>query len=90
MEQVSTADQTTVDQTIADQIAEKLGPYLGVHNAKNAVKTFSRSVFGRGPDTLTIEDLPALLDGLRPMLRTLVGEDSAESVLRAIEREVKA
>ena len=77
-------------QSIADQIIEVLEPYLGPHNARTAVKTFARRVFQRTPDTLTIKDLPALLEGMRPMLRTLVGEDSAESVLQAIQREVKA
>jgi len=77
-------------QSIADRIIEVLEPYLGPHNARTAVKTFARRVFQRTPDTLTSEDLPALLDGMRPMLRTLVGEDSAESVLEAIKREVKA
>lgn len=79
-----------VQLSIADQIAEKLVPYLGPHNARTAVKTFARRVFGRTPETLKAEDLPALLEGMRPMLRTLVGEDSAESVLQAIQREVKA
>ena len=64
--------------SIADQIIVKLEPYLG------------RRVFGRTPDTLTVADLPALLEGMRPMLRTLVGEQPAESVLQAIKREVKA
>jgi hypothetical protein len=76
--------------SIAEQIAERLVPYLGPHNAKTAVKTFARRVFGRTPETLTAEDLPALLEGMRPMLRTLVGEDSAEAVINAIKREVKA
>ena len=79
-----------VQLSIADQIAEKMLPYLGPHNAKNAVKTFARRVFWRTQDTLTAEDMPALLKGMRPMLRTLVGEDSAESVLQAIQREVKS
>ena len=76
--------------SIADQIIVKLEPYLGPHNARTAVKTFARRVFGRTPDTLTVADLPALLEGMRPMLRTLVGEQPAESVLQAIKREVKA
>jgi hypothetical protein len=76
--------------SIADQIIRVLEPYLGQHNARTAVKTFARRVFKRTPDTLTAGDLPALLEGMRPMLRTLVGETSAESVLQAIRREVKA
>ena len=77
-------------QSISDQIIEVLEPYLGPHNARTAVKTFARRVFNRMPDTLTVEDLPALLEGMRPMLRTLVGEESADSVLGAVKREVKA
>jgi len=76
-------------KSIADQIVEKLAPYLGPHNARNAVKTFSQKVLGRTPDKLTAEDLPALLEGMRPMLRTLVGQESAGAVLQAIQREVK-
>lgn len=75
--------------SITDQIIDKLEPFLGPHNARTAVKTFARRVFGRTPETLTAEDVPALLEGMRPMLRTLVGEQSAESVLLAIKREVK-
>ncbi len=77
-------------QSIADRIVKVLEPYLGPHNARTAVKTFARRVFKRAPETLTAADLPALLEGMRPMLRTLVGEQSAESVLQTIRREVKA
>lgn len=78
------------DISVADQVIEKLGEYLGPHTAKTAVKTFSKRAFGREPDTLTVDDVPTLLEALRPMLRTLVGEESAEILINVITREVGA
>jgi hypothetical protein len=74
-------------KTVADRIAERLGVYLGPHTGRVAVKTFSQKALGRGPETLTVSDLPALEQALRPMLRTLVGGARAELVLAEIRRD---
>ena len=71
--------------SISEQVENRLSTYLGRHNAKTAVKTFSMRVLNRGPETLTREDLPTLLEALRPMLRTLVGGRSAELLLTEIK-----
>ena len=76
-------------ETVADQVAEHLTTWLGKHNAKNAVKMFSMRALNRPAETIDVSDLPALLEALRPMLRTLVGEDSAELVLADIKKKVK-
>jgi hypothetical protein len=53
-----------------------------------AVKTFSQRALGRGPETLTPIDVPALAEALRPMLRTLVGKEKGELVVKQILREL--
>jgi hypothetical protein len=73
---------------IADQVAEQLGPYLGPFNARVAVKTFCQRAFKLTPEALTIQHLPALLEALRPMLHTLVGRSSTDSLLVQIQRQV--
>ncbi len=73
--------------SIADCIALRLAVVLGPHTARTAVKTFSQKALGRGPETLTVEDLPRLADALRPVLRTFVGRAQAEILLDRIKRE---
>jgi hypothetical protein len=67
----------------------RLAVYLGPHTARVAVGTFAQKAFGRGAETLTRKDLPALMDALRPMLRTFVGREPCEIVLQAILRELQ-
>lgn len=74
------------DSSIADRIAERLAVYLGPHTGRVAVKTFSLKALGRGPETLTLADIPKLQAALRPMLRTFVGRAHAEVVLEQISR----
>ena len=76
------------EQTIAETISGHLAIYLGPYTAKTAVKTFSQKAFGRGPDTLTREDIAKLLTALRPMLRTLIGAAQCEVVLTKIQQEL--
>ena len=78
----------TAGNAIADRIAARLSLYLGPHTGRVAVKTFSQKALGRGPETLTLADLPALQAALRPMLRTFVGRAQCEVVLQQIAREL--
>ena len=70
--------------TVADCLALRLARYLGPHTARVAVKTFAARGLGRGPETLTLSDVPAMTQALRPMLRTLVGKQRCEIVLQQI------
>jgi hypothetical protein len=70
-------------------VASHLEPYLGPLNAKVAVKTFAQRTLQVGPEALQSEHVPALLEGLRPMLHTFVGRASTDALLDAIRREVK-
>lgn len=73
---------------IAERIAQRLSMYLGPHTGRVAVKTFTVKALGRGPETLTLADVPALQAALRPMLRTFVGRAQCEIVLQQIAREL--
>jgi hypothetical protein len=73
---------------VAEKVAGRIALYVGPHTARVAVKTFAQRKLGRGPETLQLEDIPALLAALRPMLRTLVGHSQCELVLKRIEREL--
>jgi hypothetical protein len=74
-------------RSIADVVLRRLTGYLGPHTAKVALKTFAQKATGRGPEMLTLADMPALQAALRPMLRTFIGRIECERVLDEIARE---
>jgi hypothetical protein len=73
---------------IADRIEAHLSTYLGPRTGRVAVRTFCLKALGRGPETLTLTDVPALQQALRPMLRTFIGRAQCEVVLEQIAREL--
>lgn len=73
--------------TVEARVARRLGQYLGPHTGRVAVKTFAQRGLGRGPETLTVSDIPALNQALRPMLRTILGKQRCELVIRHILQE---
>jgi hypothetical protein len=75
-------------RAIADVIAERLAEYLGENTSRIAVKTFAIKALGRGPETLTPDDVPILCDALLPMLRTFVGRAHAEVMLMQINEDL--
>jgi hypothetical protein len=75
--------------SIAEQVASLLGPYLGEFNARISVKTFAQRTLKRELDAIGPEDVPALLEALRPSLYTLVGRLSTDALLDEIRSKVK-
>ena len=72
---------------VAEKVAARIAVYVGPHTARVAVKSFALRKLGRGPESLELEDIPALLAALRPMLRTLIGQSQCELALKRIERD---
>ena len=75
--------------SVAERVSGHLAPHLGALNAKVAVKVFAQRTLGIAPEQLTVAHLPALLEGLRPMLHTFVGRAAADALLDSVRREVK-
>jgi hypothetical protein len=73
--------------TIAERAAIPLARCLGPHTARVAVKTFAQRELGLSAQALTLADVPALAQALKPMLRTLLGKQRGEIVAQQILRE---
>ena len=71
----------------ADVVREQLVQYLGAFTAKNAVQMGAKQL-GTDAEHLTIDKVPALLDALGPMMRTLLGKPTAEKVVEQIRQEL--
>ncbi len=66
-------------------IFEVLSPLLGKFTAQKAVEIACQRA-RKDPAELTPADLPEVIAGLRPMLRTLLGEHLAARILEDIQR----
>lgn len=73
----------------ADLIAERLTAYLGRNTARTAVRSFADRALGRKPEEIGPEDGPRLVEALRPMLRTLLGQSSADLVVTELMQELR-
>ena len=82
------AEAATRPTHVAEEIAGRIALYVGPQTARVAVETFARRELGRVPERLELEDVPAVLVALRPMLRTMVGHSPCELLLRRIEQEL--
>jgi len=66
----------------AEVVRERLTPYMGAFTARNAVQLTARQCFsGAAADDLNLTQIPTLLEGLGPMLRTLLGKAGADKVV---------
>jgi hypothetical protein len=73
---------------MSEQVTERLTPYLGPFNARVWVKAVAQRELGLLPEELNAGHLAALVDGLRPSLRTIMGRSAADELLLQIGREV--
>jgi hypothetical protein len=69
-------------------VIEVIAAQLGPNTARTAVRTFAARALGRRPDELSSADASALLDALRPMLRTLLGEPEAARLVAEASRRL--
>jgi hypothetical protein len=80
---------TTPAQTIAEQVAAILAPYLGSFNAEIWVKVVAQRDLGLTPQELQADHLATLTEGLRPSLNTFMGRATADELIQRIRREVR-
>jgi len=74
--------------SVAEEIASRLTPYLGAINAKVRVKADAEKKLGVSTEQLSIQDVAALMEGIRPALGMLMGREAAGELIQKIEREV--
>ena len=72
----------------ADVIRTRLAQYLGPFTSKNAVQMVAKQSFKADADQVTRDQVPVLLEGLGPTLRTLLGKAGAEKVVDEIRKEL--
>jgi hypothetical protein len=86
--QSMTASTSTGGKPPAIVVQDLLGQYMGPFTSKHAVQIVSRQALSREPDGVTLDQIPALLEGLGPALRTLLGKASAEKLAGQIRLEL--
>jgi len=74
-----------VTSSTCDAVADALATYLGPNTARTAVRTFAERTLGKRAAEVEREDAPALLDALRPMLRTLLGSGPADHAIQQLK-----
>ncbi len=75
---------TEIATPIRERVESEIAAYLGKSTAATAVRIASRSWLRLEPEALSDEHLAPLCDGLRPMLKTLLGADVAGAVIEKI------
>jgi hypothetical protein len=69
----------------ADVVREHLSVYLGAFTARSSVQMMAKQALSAAPESITLAQIPALLEALGPMLRTLLGKGGAEKVVAEIQ-----
>lgn len=82
---MSSAGTSADGKPPADVVRDQLSVYLGAFTSRNAVQMMARQCAGTTPEQLTQAQIPALLEALGPMLRTLLGKAGAEKVVAEIQ-----
>jgi hypothetical protein len=73
----------------AELIAERLTTYLGRNTARTAVRSFADRALGKRPEQIGREEAPRLVEALRPMLRTLLGQSAADLLVAELMQELR-
>ena len=72
------------DHTLGDDVISKLSVHLGPNVARMAIRSFAKKAGVAGPETLTAEHVPALIDEIHPMLNVMIGRGPADAVIAEI------
>lgn len=73
----------------ADLIVRELEPYLGPNTARTAVRTFAERSLGLRPEALDAAGARRLVEALRPMMRTLLGDSTARSIEVTVQEALR-
>ena len=75
------------DSAALERLQKRLAVYVGPHTARLSLKTFAQKQFGVAPSELPPSALPELVRSLRPLLRSMLGEQDSENVSRVLLME---
>ncbi|WP_233278252.1 hypothetical protein [Myxococcus stipitatus] len=81
---INTSTSPTAPAGWHDILVRHLEPLLGGFTAKMAIHTAALRALKRPPEQVTPQDLPQLLEGLKPMLNTFIGALHAKVILAEI------
>ena len=70
-----------------DRLQRRLAVFVGPHTARLSLKTFAQKQFGVAPAELPAAALPDLVRSLRPLLRSMLGENDSERLSRLLLAE---
>ncbi|MEW6364335.1 MAG: hypothetical protein AB1714_06810 [Acidobacteriota bacterium] len=73
----------TLTDNVAPRLREVLAPIVGEFVAKTSLSMAAKKI-GKTTETVTLGDIPKLAEALRPALRTLIGAQATESVLKDV------
>ncbi len=74
------------DPTLSDAIIAQLAVHLGPNVSRIAVRSFAKKAGVAGPEGLTPQHVPALVDEIHPMLNVMIGKGAADAVVAEIAR----
>lgn len=80
---------SATDANWRDIVQRHLEPLLGAFTAQVAVKTATLRVHKRPPEQVTLEELPAVLEALKPILTTFVGALHTNVMLEHIKTDLE-
>ena len=72
----------------AEYIQRRIATYVGIHTARLAVKTFAQKALGVTPESVLPGQAPTLVRALRPLLRSMLGNEPAERLVDALIEEM--
>ena len=75
------------DGAVIERLQRRLAVFVGPHTARLSLKTFAQKQFGVAPNEIADAKLPELVQSLRPLLRSMLGESDAEKLSRLLLAE---
>ncbi|MHA7628198.1 hypothetical protein [Corallococcus sp. CA054B] len=72
-----------------DVLMHHLEPLLGDFTAKMAIHTAALRVLKRPPEQVSLQDVPLVLEGLKPMLNVFIGAARTTNTLTELSKAME-
>lgn len=74
-------------QKPADRVYQRLTAFIGPNVARMSVRTFAQKAVGVAAEDVRPNEAPKLVAALRPLLRSMLGEEPAERIVKQLSAE---